>query len=219
MSDATLVGGLEVGCLPDRGGRDTAGILRAARHGKVSFLWLLGADDLPLEELEDTFVVYQGSHGDKGASIADVILPGAAYSEKSATYVNFEGRPQMTMRAVFPPGEAREDWTIIRALSEHIGKRLPFDNIMELHRLVYEQVPHLAALGEVRREPVEALQDFARQALHIQPAAFVQIIDDFYQTNPIARASTIMAEMSTLRHERDQAKKSTREERALIAHD
>ena len=95
---------------------------QASEAGNMDVVYLLHADEISTGRLAKSFVIYQGSHGDKGASIADVILPGAAYSEKSATYVNFEGRAQMTMRAVFPPGEAREDWTIIRALSERLGQ-------------------------------------------------------------------------------------------------
>ena len=131
---AGRVGALDVGFLPGENGLSTDQILEASENGNMDVVYLLGADEIDTDRLANSFVIYQGSHGDKGASIADVILPGATYAEKTATYVNFEGRPQMTMRAVFPPGEAREDWTIIRALSERLGKTLPFDNAMELRQ-------------------------------------------------------------------------------------
>ncbi len=94
-------------------------------------------------------VVYLGTHGDAGAHRADVILPGAAYSEKSATYVNTEGRVQITARAAFPPGEAREDWAILRALSEALGAKLPFDTLFELRRRLYHEHPHFMRVGQV----------------------------------------------------------------------
>ena len=118
---ASRVGGLDLGFAPGPGGRDTAGILDGAATGEIGLVWLLGADEIDMERLGKSFVVYQGHHGDAGAGRADVILPGAAYTEKSATYVNVEGRPQRTALAIFPPGDAREDWTIVRAFSEAAG--------------------------------------------------------------------------------------------------
>ncbi len=111
------------------------------RAGKVEVVYLLGADEIDMERLGDAFVIYQGSHGDRGAHRADVILPGAAYTEKDAIYVNTEGRPQMTARAVFPPGEAREDWKIVRALSGVLGKTLPFDTAQQLARHDVRRAP------------------------------------------------------------------------------
>ena len=104
-------------------------MVAAARPGELDVLFLLGADEIDMNALGEAFVVYLGTHGDAGAHRADVILPGAAYTEKSGTYVNTEGRVQMTDRAAFPPGEAREDWAILRALSDVLGKRLPFDSL------------------------------------------------------------------------------------------
>ena len=103
-------------------------ILEGAEKGEIDLVYLLGADEIDTDRLGKAFVIYQGSHGDRGAHRADVILPGAAYTEKDATYVNTEGRPQMTARAVFPPGDAREDWKIIRALSGVLGQSLPFNS-------------------------------------------------------------------------------------------
>ena len=118
---AGRVAGLDLGFVPGRGGLDVDAMLDAAGNGKIEIVYLLGADEIDMERLGKAFVIYQGSHGDKGAHRADVILPGAAYTEKDGTYVNTEGRTQMAARAVFPPGEAREDWTILRALSAVLG--------------------------------------------------------------------------------------------------
>src|SRR5690606_24230431 len=123
---AARVGGLDLGFVPGKGGKDVAGMM----GGAMDVLFLLGADEIDMSAIGDaTFTVYIGTHGDAGAHRADVILPGAAYTEKSATYVNTEGRVQMTNRAGFAPGDAREDWAILRALSEVLGHRLPFDSL------------------------------------------------------------------------------------------
>jgi NADH-quinone oxidoreductase subunit G len=126
---ASRVGALDLGFVPGEGGLDAAAMLQP---GAVDLLWLLGVDEV--EVPAGSFVIYQGSHGDRGAHRADVILPGAAYTEKSGTYANTEGRVQMTSRAVFPPGEAKEDWAIVRALSGTLGKALPFDTLQQLRR-------------------------------------------------------------------------------------
>ena len=125
---AARVAGLDLGFVPGEGGLDAAGMVAAAGAGKLDVLFLLGADEIDTAKLGSAFVIYQGSHGDAGAHRADVILPGAAYTEKAATYVNTEGRVQMTRKAAFAPGAAKEDWTILRALSEHAGQKLPYDN-------------------------------------------------------------------------------------------
>src|SRR6185503_9527641 len=134
---AGRVGGLDLNFVPQEGGLGLDAMLAGARDGDIELLYLLGADELDMSQTGDAFVVYQGSHGDRGARFADIILPGDAYTEKSATYVNTEGRVQMAQRAVFPPGDAREDWAIIRALSERLGAKLPFDNLMELRAHLY----------------------------------------------------------------------------------
>ena len=119
---AARVAGLDLGLVPGKEGRDVEAILDGAEKDEIDVVYLLGADEIDTERLGNAFVIYQGSHGDRGAHRADVILPGAAYTEKDAIYVNTEGRPQMTARAVFPPGDAREDWKIIRALSGVLGQ-------------------------------------------------------------------------------------------------
>lgn len=113
-------------------GRDTHGIVEGAARGDIEVVWLHHADEIAGDRLGKAFVIYQGHHGDRGAHRADVILPGAAYTEKNATWVNTEGRVQRGRLAVFPPGEAREDWTIIRALSEVLGKTLPYNTLAQL---------------------------------------------------------------------------------------
>ncbi len=146
---AARVGGLDLGFVPGAGGRDVEAILDGATQGNIEAVYLLGADEIDMARLGDAFVIYQGSHGDAGAHRADVILPGAAYTEKSAIYVNTEGRTQMTARATFPPGEAREDWKIVRALSEVLGKTLPFDTVQELRAKLFARHPHLAEIDTV----------------------------------------------------------------------
>ncbi len=146
---AARVGALDLGFVPGEGGLDVAGMLAP---GALDVLFLLGADEV--EVPAGAFVIYQGTHGDRGAHRADVILPGAAYTEKSATYVNTEGRVQMTARATFPPGDAREDWAVLRALSAALGKTLPFDSLAGLRQSLYAAHPHFAALDRwSRRTP------------------------------------------------------------------
>ncbi len=195
---AGRVGGLDLGFVPGRGGLDVEAMLNAATKGKIDVVYLLGADEIDMERLGDAFVIYHGSHGDKGAHRADVILPGAAYTEKDATYVNTEGRPQMTARAVFPPGEAREDWKIVRALSGALGRPLPFDTAQQLRAKMYEACPHLALLDLVEPADASAIERLARKAGKVDKDRFGRAIEDFYLTNPIARASAIMADLSAL---------------------
>ncbi|MDE2029049.1 MAG: NADH-quinone oxidoreductase subunit G, partial [Alphaproteobacteria bacterium] len=141
---ASRVGGLDLDFLPQTAGSTARGIL----GGKMEMVWLLGADEADLSNIGNAFVVYQGHHGDVGAHRADVILPGAAYIEKSGIYVNTEGRPQMALQAAFPPGEAREDWRIIRAFSDVIGMALPFDTLAQLRERMFEFAPVLADIGQ-----------------------------------------------------------------------
>ena len=195
---AARVGGLDIGFVPDDGGLDVEGMLDAASAGKLDVVYLLGADETEMERLGNAFVIYQGSHGEQGAHRADVILPGAAYTEKSAIYVNTEGRPQMTARAVFPPGEAREDWKIIRALSGVLGKPLPFDSATELRAKLFEAHPHLALLDLVEPADSAAVERLAQKPARADKERFGHAIDDYYLTNPIARASAIMANLSAL---------------------
>ncbi len=196
---AARVAGLDLGFVPGREGLDAPGIVDAAASGGLDMVYLLGADEIDTDGLGDAFVVYQGSHGDRGAQRADVVLPGAAYTEKSGTYVNTEGRPQMTQRAVFPPGDAREDWTIIRALSGHLGQTLPYDGVADLRKAMYQAAPHLAALDAVEPGDPGDIETLAKRPARVRSQVFGRAVDDFYLTSPISRASAIMANSSALK--------------------
>ncbi len=206
---AARVGGLDIGFTPGKGGLDLAGMLDSAQSGGLDLLFLLGADEFDVSRVGQAFIVYQGSHGDRGARLADIVLPGAAYTEKTGTYVNTEGRVQMAERAVFPPGDAREDWTIIRALSDYLGHTLPFDNINELRSALYADHPHLSALDSIEAGDMTDIETLARGGGKASPEAFAAVIEDYYQTNPIARASVIMAELSALKMERSEGATGT----------
>lgn len=190
---AARVGALDLGFVPGEGGLDVAGMVAP---GALDVLFLLGADEV--EVPAGAFVVYHGTHGDRGAHRADVILPGSTYTEKSGTYVNTEGRVQMTDRATFPPGDAREDWAILRALSGALGKTLPFDSLSGLRKALYEANPHFAALDVLQTADSAGLGALAALGGKADKAGFVSTVTDFYQTNPIARASAVMAECSAL---------------------
>ncbi len=195
---AARAGALDLGFVPGKGGLDTIGMVAAAATGELGVLFLLGADDINMTALGDAFVVYLGTHGDAGAHRADVILPGAAYTEKSGTYVNTEGRVQMAERAAFPPGEAREDWAILRALSEMVGQRLPFDTLADLRRALYAAHPHFMRVDQIEAGSLDDVKAMAGRAGAAGNEPFRSVIGDFYLTNPIARASAVMAECSAL---------------------
>jgi NADH-quinone oxidoreductase subunit G len=186
---AARVGGLDIGFLPGPGGRSVAGILEGTASGAVEVVYLLGADELDMDRLGNAFVIYQGHHGDRGAHRADVILPGAAYTEKNATYVNTEGRPQIARLATFPLGEAREDWKILRALSEQIGHKLPYDSVSQLRARMVAVNPVFGKLGVVTPA---AWGEFGTAGA-LDAAAFTTPITNYYMTDPISRASEIMA--------------------------
>ena len=189
---AARVGGLDIGFVPRPGGNDVGGILAGCRSGDIELLYLLGADELDTNDLGGAFVIYQGHHGDRGAANADVILPGAAYTEKDGIYVTTEGRVQLAHRAVFPPGEAREDWRIVRVLSGAIGHPLRFDTLAELRRHMRQAHPILAETDRVMRAPWRALGEPGA----VDPTPFTYPISDYYRTDPISRASNTMARCS-----------------------
>jgi len=168
---AGRVGAMDIGAV-------TKGGLKAATEG-AEVIYNLGADEIDIDA--GPFVIYQGSHGDRGAHRADIILPGAAYTEEGGIFVNTEGRPQLAQRASFAPGEAKENWAILRALSAELEATLPYDSIAQLRSAVIAAVPHL---GDIDVVPENEWSDF-RNA-----------VADFYLTNPIARASQLMAELS-----------------------
>ncbi|HLZ66396.1 MAG TPA: NADH-quinone oxidoreductase subunit NuoG, partial [Aliidongia sp.] len=186
---AARVGGLELGFVPGPNGRDVAGILDGAEAGAIEVVYLLGADEIDMDRLGKAFVIYQGHHGDAGAARADVVLPGAAYTEKNGTYVNTEGRVQLGRLATFPPGEAREDWKILRALSEPLGHKLPYDNLAQLRQRLIEVNPRFAHVDEV--VPAEWVALGAAGPTGSGPFAYP--IENYYMTDPISRSSPTMA--------------------------
>ena len=192
-SAAARVGGLDLGFVPGKGGLDAARIA----GGDLDVVYNLGADEIDIKA--GPFVIYQGSHGDRGAHRADVILPGAAYTEKSATYVNTEGRVQVTEKAAFAPGDAREDWAILRALSGHVGKTLAYDSLTALRAAMYRAVPGFAQIGSHTVPPIDSVTGLARRTGAATARPLVSPVGDFYLTNPIARASAVMAELSAIR--------------------
>jgi NADH-quinone oxidoreductase subunit G len=186
-SAASRVGALDVGAVSEGG-------LSAAIDG-ADVIYNLGADEVDIAP--GATVIYQGSHGDRGAHRADIILPGAAWTEENGLFVNTEGRPQLALRAGFAPGEAKENWAILRALSAELGATLPWDSMAALRRALVAQHPHLARIDEV------AVNDW--QPLAVQAPAkadFRTAVKDFYLTNPIARASALMGELSAMAAER-----------------
>jgi NADH-quinone oxidoreductase subunit G len=181
---AGRVGALDVGFA-------TEGGLAAVVEAAPKLLFSLGVDEIDYAPFASAFKVYIGTHGDKGAQVADVILPGAAYVEKPGTWVNMEGRVQRAERAVFPVGDAREDWTILRALSAVLGKTLPFDSLDQLRAKIAADHPALADEGIV----LAGALDPAPRGGDVS-GAIVYPITDFYLTNPIARSSPTMQRCS-----------------------
>jgi NADH-quinone oxidoreductase subunit G len=194
---AARVGALDVGAVPGEGGKDAAAL---TAPGGADVLFVLGADEI--EIAPGAFVVYLGTHGDRGAHRADVILPGAAYTEKSGTYVNTEGRAQLANRAAFPPGDAREDWAVLRALSDVLGHKLPYDSLGQLRAALYAAFPHVARVDHVQPADPAAVIALAERGGACDRAPFRSAVTEFYLTNPIARASAVMAECAALAHGR-----------------
>ena len=192
-SAAARVGALDIGFVPGEGGLATAEMLEQSE-----LLFLLGADELNFARRTSGFTVYIGSHGDNGAEGADVILPGSAYTEKSGTYVNTEGRVQRGNRAGFAPGEAKEDWAIIRALSDVLDKKLPFDSLSALRQQMIEAHPHLGEIDEIAGGDIAGIEALATRKGRMARGVFLSSVDDFYLSNPICRASDVMAECSNL---------------------
>ncbi|MBU2533979.1 MAG: NADH-quinone oxidoreductase subunit NuoG [Alphaproteobacteria bacterium] len=188
---AGRVGAMDLGFLPPDDGPACA--------TDLDTVFLLSCDSEAVARLKTKFVIYVGTHGDVGAHKANVILPGSAYTEKSATYVNLEGRPQLTGKSAFAPGDAREDWKIIRALSDRVGQTLPYNDLPALRAAMYATAPHLARIGHIEPADQRALAGIAEVGGRLEPSPLQPAIDDFYLTNPIARASAVMAELSALR--------------------
>ena len=178
---ASRVGAMDVGCTTDGG-------LRAAVDG-ADVIYNLGSDEM--EVAAGAFVIYQGSHGDRGAHRADIILPGAAYTEENGLFVNTEGRPQLAQRAGFAPGDAKENWAILRALSAELEATLPYDSLSQLRQALVVDVPHLALIDSVPHNTWSAVKEGK-----LRKGKFGVAISDYYLSNPIARASALMAELS-----------------------
>jgi NADH-quinone oxidoreductase subunit G len=195
---AARVGGLDMGFLPAKGGKDVATIMAAAQTGEIKTVLLLGADEIDASKFGKANVIYVGSHGDNGAHRADVILPAAAYTEKSGTYVNTEGRVQRTQRAVAPKGDAREDWAILRALSAYVGKTLPYDTLAQLRAKLGQDHPTFRGLDFAPGTTADSKAPPYGAAGSLNSAAFATPIKAFHLTNPIARASRTMAECAEL---------------------
>ncbi len=187
---AARVGALDLGFVPGTSGKSLARML----DGGVDVLWLLGADEFDMARIgANTFVVYQGHHGDAGAHRADVILPGAAYTEKYGTYVNTEGRVQRGQLAVYPPGEAREDWKILRAFSDTVGHTLPYDTLEALRTRLEQVNPAFGRIGFLPRFGCTDQSGPAGDPAALSDAPFEPIVTNYYQTDPISRASPTMA--------------------------
>lgn len=190
---ASRVGGLDIGFVPGRGALNAT---QMTTFGTLDVLFSLGADEITVPD--GTFTVYIGTHGDRGAHRADVILPGAAYTEKSGLYVNTEGRVQVANRAGFPPGDAREDWAIIRALSDAVGQKLTYDSLFQLRQALFKAHPHMMRLDTIEPGNSTDIEKLASLGGTADKLAFKSPVTDFYLTNPIARASAVMAECSQL---------------------
>ena len=178
---AARVGAMDIGAVSE------GGITKTLKTAEVIFN--LGADEIEIKD--GPFVIYQGSHGDRGAHRADIILPAAAYTEEAGLFVNTEGRPQLALRAGFAPGEAKENWAILRALSAELGATLGYDSLAQLRQALIAEVPHLAAVDQVAENPWKAVT-----AGKLGAADFSNATSSFYLSNPIARASSIMAELA-----------------------
>jgi NADH-quinone oxidoreductase subunit G len=188
---ASRVGALDLGFVPQRGGLATRGILEAAQKGKIEIIYALGVDEIDPEQFGKAFVIYQGHHGDVLAGRADIILPGSAYTEKNAIFVNTEGRPQQARQALFPPGEAKEDWKIMRAISELVGKgkTLPYNNLGELRRRMIDINAIFGKIDTIVPTPWKALG----KPYPTDNTPMTSPIMNFYQTCAISRASETMA--------------------------
>ncbi len=195
---AARVGALDLGFLPGAGGKDFGAILEACEAREIDVVYNLGADEFDPKKLNGAFVIYHGHHGDAGARHADVILPGAAYTEQNAIYANTEGRAQTARRACFPPGDAREDWAILRALSERVGKALPYDDLFALRQAMIEDAPSLGRLDRIGGEETQFDLSGVGESGPLTDAPFLSPVRDYYLTNPVARASKTMAECSAV---------------------
>ena len=188
-TDASTVGGLDIGFVPNDG-KSSIDIVNQS-----DLLFLLGADEVDLSNKKGK-IVYIGSHGDYSANYADIILPGATYIEKSGIYVNMEGRPQLTNKVIFAPGQAKEDWSILCSLARYLGIDLPYSTIGELRSAIFKLHPHLANIGLLSKPDMESLKSQGAKYKKLGNSTFRSVLEDFYLSNFIARSSKVMAECS-----------------------
>jgi NADH-quinone oxidoreductase subunit G len=198
---ASMVGSLDIGFTPQKNGKNTSEILENTSDGTIKLVYLLGADEINMAKLEKTFVVYQGHHGDAGANIADVIFPGSAYTEKNATYVNLEGRAQIARRAVLPPGQAKDDWLIIKDLANKLG--ISF-NLTNLEQIRVEMAEYSNVFKNIDSIIENNVVKFVSDEKIIN-----QLIDpvtiNYYMTDSISRASITMAKCSQAKRDQENA--------------
>ncbi|MDR0329911.1 MAG: NADH-quinone oxidoreductase subunit NuoG [Rickettsia sp.] len=186
---ASMVGSLDIGFSPKNGGNGVSEILQKAERGEIKFVYLLGSDEIDMNKIKSSFVVYQGHHGDNGANVADVIFPASSYTEKDATYVNFEGRPQYGKAATRPVGQAKEDWVIIKNLANSLGLNLGMNNLYEIRTRLAAEFPVFANISEIMScdfIKFTSLDNLLKSDIVTKPI-------NYYMTDSISRASVIMA--------------------------
>ncbi|WP_341753910.1 NADH-quinone oxidoreductase subunit NuoG [Candidatus Tisiphia endosymbiont of Dioctria rufipes] len=196
---ASMVGSLDIGFSPKNGGNGVSEILQKAERGEIKFVYLLGSDEIDMNKIKSSFVVYQGHHGDNGANVADVIFPASSYTEKDATYVNFEGRPQYGKAATHPVGQAKEDWVIIKNLANSLGLNLGMNNLDEIRNRLAAEFPVFANISEIMScdfIKFTSLDNLLKSDIVTKPI-------NYYMTDSISRASVTMAKCVESKQERD----------------
>jgi len=222
-SQAATTAALDLDFLPQKGkdggqnGLALEGIYQAVEKGDIKAVYLLGADDVNFERLKGAFIIYQGHHGEQGAQHADVILPGAAYTEKNGTYVNLEGRVQQGIQVVSPPGEAKEDWKIIRALSQQLKTPLPFDDLAALRAQMASEYTTFRIIGDIITRSYHPRVDEKLAQGKLTNRGFDLPISDFYLSNIITRHSKILAQCSRIRAQTETGERVFEEEPPLHA--
>lgn len=197
---AAMVGSLDIGFSPQNGGSSAVEIVRKAEEGKIQFVYLLGSDEIDMDRLKSSFVVYQGHHGDRGANVADVILPATSYIEKDAIYVNFEGRAQYTKAATYPLGQAKVDWVIIKELADNLGIDMGIKNLSDIRSNLAAEFPVFANISNVVRGGFSKF-------VSTNPLLSHDIVTspiNYYMTDSISRASVTMAKCVASKQQRDQ---------------
>ena len=190
---AARVGGLDIAFVPKNEGYNVEKILENSEKGQIKLVYLLGADEIDLAKLNKTFVIYQGHHGDKAAHIADVILPGCAYTEKNATYVNLEGRVQRSYRAVYAPGEAKQDFQIIIELAQILGKTLEYNDLNGIRAAMIKIAPHFANVNAIEK----AVFIINKREFNCKTKVIDYNDSNYYLTDPISRASVTMSKAAS----------------------